>query len=90
MPRLQFAGAAFAWGLLLLVASARPLERTWVLWPTWLAVACVLIAIGIGYAGGVVSNASVAIATVLGVGTFVSGFYGMRFARSTASARDGS
>ncbi len=84
VPRLQFAGVAFAWGVLLLIALARPLDRTWVLWPTWLAVAGVLTAIGIGHASGVVSNASVAIAAAIGVGTFVSGFFGMRFARSAA------
>ena len=84
VPRLQFAGVAFAWGMLLLFALARPLERSWVLLPTWLVVAGVLIAIGIGYVTGVVSNTSATIAAIIGGGTYVSGFFGARFARSAA------
>ena len=86
VPRLQFAGVAFAWGVMLLFAFARPVERAWVLIPTALAVAGVSGAICIGYFANVVSAVSACSAVILALAIFVFIYKGLRYARHAASA----
>ncbi|MDJ0629822.1 MAG: hypothetical protein QNJ44_16305 [Rhodobacter sp.] len=85
VPRLQFAGVAFAWGVMLLFALARPVERAWALLPTVLAVACVSGAIVVGYFVGAASAGSALIAVVTALACFVFGYVGLRFAYGEAS-----
>ncbi len=84
VPRLQFSGVAFAWGVLLLFALARPVERAWILVPTGLAVAGVLTAIAFGYFAGVVSDVSAILALMAGLVIFCFGYLGLRFSRRVA------
>ena len=86
VPRLQFAGVAFAWGVMLLFALARPVERAWVLIPTALAVAGVSGAICIGYFANVVSAVSASSAVILALAIFGFSYKGLRYARHAASA----
>jgi len=85
VPRLQFSGGAFAWGIMLLFALARPVDRAWVLIPTAIVVACVVIAVGVGYLMGVVGGVSAASAVFMGAAIFSFGFLGLRFANLRAS-----
>ncbi len=85
VPRLQFAGVAFAWGVLLLFAMARPKDRAWVLLPTALAVAGVSLAICYGYVAGVVGGTSAVLAVATAMLIFVFGYLGLRFAHTASS-----
>jgi hypothetical protein len=85
VPRLQFASVAFAWGIMLLFALARPVERSWVVLPTALAVAGVSSAICIGYVASAASAASALLAVVTALVIFVFGYFGLRFAHDEAS-----
>ncbi len=85
VPRLQFAGVAFAWGIMLLFALARPVERAWVLLPTALAVAGVSVAICIGYFAGVVGLVSAIMAVTWALVIFAFGYLGLRYAHAVAS-----
>ena len=80
VPRLQFAGVAFAWGVMLLLAMARPIDRAWVLWPTGLAVASVAGAICYGYWVGVVGLLPAMAAALTAIIIFAFGYAGLRFA----------
>ena len=86
VPRLQFAGVAFAWGVLLLFAVARPVDRAWVLLPTALAVAGVSTAICYGYVVGAVGATSALLAATMAVFIFVFCYRGLRFIEGTASS----
>ena len=88
LPRVQFAGVAFAWGCLLLVGLIRPIERAWILLPTMIAIAGVLMGFVVGYVAGDVRFERVTLNVVLGGIMIVLGWWGVRFAATAASRAD--
>ena len=56
VPRGQFAGAAFCWGILLLAGMARPVERAWILLPTAIVIGCIGAANLLGFLEGTVET----------------------------------
>ena len=67
LPSLRFAGVAFAWGVLLLFGLWRPVERAWMLWPTALVIALVVLSGVPGYVAGEYTAALLALSLGLGV-----------------------
>ncbi len=57
VPRGQFAGVAFCWGVLLLVGMAKPVERAWILLPTAMVIGCIAAGYFLGFLTGTVSLA---------------------------------
>ena len=65
VPRGQFAGAAFCWGLLLLLGLAKPVERAWILQPTAMVIGCIAVAVSLGFMAGIVSISRLAVVLML-------------------------
>ena len=65
VPRGQFAGAAFCWGVLLLLGMRKPVARAWILQPTAVVIGCIATAFVVGFVAGVVPIARMALVLVL-------------------------
>lgn len=65
VPRGQFAGVAFCWGVLLLAGMAKPVERAWILLPTAMVIGCIAAAFLIGFIAGTVEIARMTLVVVL-------------------------
>ncbi|HSF96052.1 MAG TPA: hypothetical protein VLA52_13590 [Thermohalobaculum sp.] len=65
VARGQFAGAAFCWGLLLLLGLAKPVARAWILQPTAVVIGCIATAFAVGFVAGVFPIARMALVLVL-------------------------
>ena len=65
LPRLQFASAAFCWGILLLVGLAQPIQRAWILVPTALVIGGIGVAYFAAFATGNISLLRLLLAAVL-------------------------
>ena len=88
VPRVQFAGVAFAWGVLLLVGLIRPVERAWILLPTMIAITGVLLGLVAGYTGGFVEAETMVFSVLLGGIMVGFGWLGLRFVGSTKAPVD--
>ena len=65
VPRGQLAGAAFCWGLLLLLGMGKPVARAWILRPTAIVSGCIAAASVVGLVAGVVPIARMALVLAL-------------------------
>ena len=65
LPRAQLAAVALCWGLLLLLGMRDPLKRAWILLPTAIVIAGIAAAFLVGFAGGVIASANLALALLL-------------------------
>ena len=83
VPRVQFAGVAFAWGVLLLVGLIRTVERAWILLPTMIAITGVLLGLVAGYTAGFVETETMVFSVLVGGIMVGCGWLGLRFAGST-------
>ena len=54
VPRVQLAGVALCWGILLLYGMNRPVERVWILGPTAMVIGCIAAAYLVGFIAGTV------------------------------------
>jgi hypothetical protein len=67
-PMGLFAAVAFSWGIMLILASRRPLERRWILIPTILVITLISIANVYSYVIGVTGLNLISPRVVLGLG----------------------
>ncbi len=84
VPRVQFGGVAFAWGVLLLIGLGRPIKRAWILWPTMIAIAGVVLGVATGYAAGAVGPVRLIFTVSLGTIMIGLAWWGFRFSQSVA------
>ena len=70
-PMGLFAAVAFSWGVMLVMATRKPLERRWVLIPTILVVFILVIVNVCSYLGDSVDLKVVLPRVLLGLGIFV-------------------
>ena len=84
-PMGMFAAVAFSWGIMLILATRKPLERRWILVPTMLVIALLVIANVYSYLVDAIDLNVIVPRVALGLGLLA--FMAFSYLRTSSASR---